>query len=469
MDLREIVLWVQTLFFPAGKDAWQCYDSIQRALVAQAVTVETQKCAQQIFPKQGKFLTKLNTLRHDTEVDPDFLLGLDGKYDKAYFDFMKMPASKDVLYEFLVHQQALLVRTLAHQPFPASDLSWGWSNLAQAAIEAYRQTKEKRFVEIFLAGAKIAMVHTDDKMGIVDSFGQENLTGWSINTAGKSGREITTVARIASPMIEMALVTRDDKSLPQEQLDELTSLAKRATEILKPYLGKQQSDGNQRYFLNLWSGEQDAINHMAAFAQACVFAYDLTKDVDFLNAAVGFRSYFMAHVTEVQGDGFLAYTWPYQVLPSGQYEEPFWKGAVTVPALIKMNQNGVEIDGRSQGALVASFKHLIIRKFYGINGYISERDFPLSGYNSHDLGYSNGVGFTQYVLLDEWASDIRDIVLTAIASRRDLFPRGFLMYSSDAIGYAHMLKPLPGFDADGARTTKHNEGEKGDPPASGKH
>jgi hypothetical protein len=431
--------------------------------------VETQKCAQQIFPKQTRFLTKLNTLRRDTEVDPDFLLGLDGKYDKVYFDFIKLPASTDVLYQFLVHQQALLERTLVHQPFPASDLSWGWSNIAQAAVEAYRQTKEKRFVDIYLAGAKIAMAHTDDNMGIVDSFGQEKLIGWSIDADGKPGREITTVGRITSPIMEMALLSQDDETLSDEQADELNDLADHSAEILKPYLEKQQKVGNQSYFLNLWTGEQDAINHMAAFAQACVFAYDLTKDVDFLNAAVGFRAYFMAHVMEVQGDGFLAYTWPYQVLPSGQYEEPFWKGAVTVPALIKMNQNGVETDGRSQGALVGSFKHLIIKRFYGINGYISQRNFPLSGYNSHDLGYSNGVGFTQYVMLDEWASDIRNIVLTAIAARRDLFPRGLLMYSSDAIGYAHMLKRLPGFDAEGAGTAEQNVGEKREAPTAGKH
>lgn len=364
---------------------------------------------------------------------------MDAAYQTVYFDFMKLPASKDVLYDFLIRQNEALKQSIEQQRYPGNALSWTWGNIAQAAVEAYRATKEPRFVSLMLIGARIAKAKTDDKIGILDAFGQRDLVGWSLSSDGKAGREITTVSRIVSPIIEMAIFARDDKTVTPTDASDLAELAKWSVEILKPYLNKQQIKGDQRYFLNLWSGYEDAINHMAALAQASVYAYRYSGDEAFREYAVGFKAYFLAHAREIKVGGKVALSWPYQVLPSGQYDEQFWKGAVTVPALIKLNQNGIRIDADVQGELVRSFTDLVVRRFNNINAYISEREFLLTGYNSLNLGYSNGVGFTQYVMLDVWSRDVRNTVLTAIASRRDLFPRGFLMTSSDAIGYAHMI------------------------------
>jgi hypothetical protein len=423
-------------------DAYQCYDSLQRSLVASRLAAPDLECAKQIFRDQSKFLKELSDL-----FSSDLQTGLleDINYSSVYADFIKLPAKADVLFSYLASQQELHDVVARGAKYPADSLAWGWSNLAEAEIAGYRATKEVRFIDLFLRGADVAMENTDGKRGIEDSFGQRELQGWSFISSDKPGREETTVGRVISPMIEMALVASADASLDEDRKIKVGKLADQGLNILRPYLRKQKIDGSERYFTSLWTGEDDAINHMAAFAQACAYAYKFSNENEFHECVAGFMSYFTAHVTEsyisnASGGKSLVYSWPYQVLKTGAYPEMYWKGAVTVPAIVSFSDVGFDIDGRIKGALVGSFESLIVRKGYTMNAYIADNNFPVTGYNSYFQGYSIGVGFTPYILLDRWSREVRTIALNMVAFRRDLFPRGLLMHSSDAIAYAHMLE-----------------------------
>jgi hypothetical protein len=284
----------------------------------------------------------------------------------------------------------------------------------------------------------LALAHTDQELGIVEEFNRNHLVGWSLKDRGKRGREITYVGRILAPVIELGAIAQEDNHLNSELRKSAIELATKAVLILKPYLDEQVVEGSQRYFRNLWTGEHDAINHIATFARACALAFKFSRVPEFQHFAVGFRAYFLAKIS-VGSNG--AYSWPYQVLPNGQHAEPFWKGALTVDALTRMHEIGIELGGEDQGGLVGAFTQLVVRDSYTIHAYLDTRYFPVTAYNSLHLGYSNGILFTPFIVLDRWAPDVRKIILEAVASRRDLFPRGLLLHPSDGIAYAHMLVP----------------------------
>jgi len=237
------------------------------------------------------------------------------------------------------------------------------------------------------------------------------------------------------------LEVKNDTKIDQRRKEEIMELASRGIEILKPYLGEQIIEGSQKYFKHLWNGEHDAINHMAAFARATADAYKFNGDTKFRDSVKGFLAYFLAHA-KVASSG--AYNWPYQVLSKNGHGEPFWKGAVTVTSLIKLHEGGFELEKKDLEGIVKSFSEYVVKDpsidCYSINGYMSDRDFPLTAYNSYRLGSSNGEGLTSFIILDALLPGIRKRILEAVAFRQDLFPRGFLMNVNDAVAYAHMLK-----------------------------
>lgn len=411
------------------------YTSIQKDLVAQDVNQDTVTIAQRLYPDQTEFISSLKDIIEFDHDSPNSLL-LSGKYSNSYFMFINLPANPDLLFSFMAtridYMRPSLTRNTGYQ---GDYLSWGWSNIARASVIAYQRTGERRFLDMYFETTPWVFNNLDSSRPD-DHSGKIGDDGWSLIDNGVAKRDITTAGRITAPIIQMALATKDDTRISNEDRKKIYEYAEKSVEILRPYLKDQIIEGNIRYHLFPWTGEHEAINHMAAFAEACAFAYKLTGDKEFLDYAAGFLEYFRSKV--VVGENG-TYSWPYQVLPTDQHDEPFWKGSVTVPAIINIHESGIYIKDEDARGIANSFDNYVVGQFYTINANMSEDKFYLTGYNSYRLGYSIGLGFPQFIFLEEWRPGTKDKVLTAIASRTDLFPTGFFIHDSDAVPYAYML------------------------------
>jgi hypothetical protein len=415
------------------------YNDLQKDLLSRRISRSTVEAAFSLFPDEHSFQDTISALEKLAARRPD-PMELDVACRKAYFAFIKLPASHEVLYQFLAERDAALANSDLTTD-PGSALAWGWAYAANAEIDAFMATFDLRYIDMFLRGARQAFAHTDRVLGRKDSFGRDNIDGWSLNEPGKPGREITLPARIITPMIRLALDIRGYKEFDAKRKEEILSFAERGIAILKPYLAEQVIEGDQRYFRNLWSGEHDAINHMAAFAEASMLAFQYGGDPAFRDFAVGFEHYFVAHATPMNTEiGRTALSWPYQVLPKDQYEEQFWKAAITLPALVYLDESGLKLDEGVRVGLLWSVLGLVIRQNRSINTFIGKMDLRVTGGTSERIGYSRGLLFTHLMLLDAWEPTVRDTILDTVAARPDVFPNGLLLHVSDAVAYAHMLR-----------------------------
>lgn len=411
------------------------YTKVQKALISYSVDQTTVDAARSVFPGHDGFFKKLEALAKVDAMGSRAML-VSGKYSEAYFEFIKMPARPDVLADFMARELEYMRPALTKGTgYQGSMLSWSWSYIARAAVTAYQRTGHHRFMQIYLDSVPWVFDNLDStRPG--DQSGKIGEDGWSLVDGGVDKRDVTTVGRVTSPIIQMAIVAKDDDRLSQEERDRIATDARRAIDILRPYLKSQVVEGKVRYFRFPWTGKHEAMNHMAAFAESCAFAYKMTGEAEFRIFVEGFFEYFRAHVT-VGEDG--SYSWPYQVRDEGQHEEFFWKGAITVTSLINIHAAGIYLQDRDVRGIANSFDNYVMGQFYAINAYMGHQKFYMTGYNSYRLGSSSGVLFSHFIFLDEWRPGTKEKVLTAVASRNDLFPMGLFIHSSDALPYAYML------------------------------
>lgn len=423
----------------AQAGAWADYENLRKDIISERLTPQSLELARQLWPA--------NTELHDALKSAYALYGnnyyrtnrslMQSRHRDAYTEFIEAPPIAEVLYEFLTEQEETVETAANGNRSPGSVMAWKSAYIAQAAVYGYQATKDNRFIDIVLRHGQKAYKFTDQERGIKDEFGRDNVTGWSLFDRGKYGREITLPGRIISPLLELRLLVDADPALKQRYGAEVKALSDKGINILAEYLPFVIKEGNQQYFTYLWTGEHDALNHMAAYAQAAAFAYKVSGDTRFRDFGVGFRNYFVANAVQ---NSDLSWTWPYQVKPDAP-AEAYWKGAITTTGLYRMHQAGIAMPRNAQVGMVRAFtNNVILKPFYNVNVYIDpKRPFQITGYNANSYGGVLGALFTNYVLLDDFVPVVRKDIVTTVANRPDLFPQGFLAESSDAESYAWML------------------------------
>lgn len=453
MKLQLTVVFLIGLFLgclsPAGPaianggSQLERYTNLQKDLLSRRPSVSTVADAVALFPDQHGFINTVKDVYSLATNKADRMV-LDIACQRAYAAFIKLPASENVLLQFLSEFDASFAK-VDKSVDTGEQFAWGWAYAANAAVDGFAATSDGRFIDIVLRGAREAFANTDKALGLKDSFGREHLDGWSFHEGGKPAREETMPGRIVAPILKLALEIKDSNAVDDARKREAVELATRGISILKKYLAEQQIDGDNRFFENPWTGEQDAMNHIAAFAEAAMLAYQFSGDPTFRSFAQGFENYFISHTTPVKSEtGRIALSWPYQVLPKGQTEEQFWKAAITLPAIVYLDQSGLKLKEKDRVALIWSVIGLVIRQDRSINQFVGITDARVTGKTSEESEFSRGLLFTHLMAVDVWEPIARDVILDTVAARPDVFPNGLLLHISDAVAYAHMLRyPQP--------------------------
>ncbi|MDH4981932.1 hypothetical protein [Hyphomicrobium sp. D-2] len=427
---------IVALSHPALADAFADYRAIQIALASANVTDETVAKARNLFPDQ---ITLIEKMESAARSDQDYFIAKRQTAQAAYHDFILLPANQDVLHGFIAHQLAFLEKlSVSQEARPGMILAWGWATLSEAAVIGYEATGDQRFIDQALRIFRVSYENTDDARGITEDFNRENVRGWSFDHYGKTGREHTFAGRIIAPMLRLAIAVKG-KNIPDATAREIQKHAADGIEILKAHLQFQIIDGDKRYYKYIFTGEQDAFNHIASYTLAASYAYELTGDKEFRDVCDGFLNYLFSHV-EVGENG--AYAWDYQINddPKKRHRSELWKEAITISAIAYMNERGIGVASKHKKGLTRGFTTYIARQNRTVHAKMGTDYFPLTAFNLMKTDYIHVQLFMNYMPLDQWSPEIREIILDTVASRSDLFPEGLLSGFFSAPAYAHMLR-----------------------------
>lgn len=366
---------------PAFADAFADYRAVQIALASANVTDDTVAKARKLFPDKIAFVEKVDAAARTNRND---FIANRQVAQAAYRDFIMLPAHPDVLHGYIAMQLGKLEKISAGER-PGMVMAWGWSPLNTAAVIGYEATGEPRFIEQALQISKVAYRNIDDALGITENFSREKVRGWSFNHFDKTGREHTLAGLIVAPMLRLAVAARG-KEIPAEMSVEIQKNADAGVEIIRSYLQYQVKDGDRRYFTYVFTGEEDAYNHIAAYALAAAYAYKLTGDSEFRDFCDGFLRYLVSHVT-VGENG--AYAWDYQNTDHKRHRSPLWKEAVTLSSIAYMSEMGIDVPGADRKGFVRGFTTYIAKPNRTVHARMGVDYFPLTGYNLMLSDYSH--------------------------------------------------------------------------------
>lgn len=449
--MRKLLFAV--LIFSLGSvyaGAWKDYETLRKDIISERLTPKSLETAYKLWPTDKQLHSALSSAHqlYSSNYNRNNRALMQKRHRVAYIKFIQAKPLESVLYEFLMEQETTMNLNLigSKSKSPGLVLAWKWAYMAHAALYGYQATGDTRYLDLVINGTKRAFQYTDQAQGIKDSFGRDDVTGWSLLHKGRYGREITLPGRILSPILELQTLVDATPALQASHGHKVKPLSDRALAVIAEYLPFAIIDKQHgwHYFTYLWNDEHDALNHIAAYAKATAIAYQLTGKTKYRDFAVGFRKYFTDHAKSATNGSLV---WPYQMLadPAKRNPEPFWKGAITTGGLTNMHEYGIKLNRSTQVGITFSFTKNISREFhknfFQINSVMDPNvDFRLTGYNDFRYRGIQMSLYTNFVILDQFVPGVRDGIINTVAHRLDLFPKGFLAEPSDAESYAWMLK-----------------------------
>jgi hypothetical protein len=210
--------------------------------------------------------------------------------------------------------------------------AWWWSYRARASLLAYRMFGDIEHVKAVLKGA----IH----------FARiESEHGWhTVDAAGSSFREITTAGLLATPIIQLLLLSRSDQRVNKLVSPHEKALRQAAINGLAGFDEWYRRHGDAGYYVTPRNPNRvEATNHMALFAVGLARAFELTGEEDYRTRVAEMTRFWLLSVTR-RPNGTLS--WPYGAKPGRMKGkgELFWKASVTIELPLAAQRIGIELD-----------------------------------------------------------------------------------------------------------------------------
>lgn len=418
---------------------YKVYEALRNKIITFSLEEDDLIKFKELFPNSTKLHENVQKATSLKGLDNGNLTLIFNNYKKVYLEFILAEPNADVLYDYLVERQGWNNEFIRNVTSPGMNLAWYWADIAQSTQYAYEGTKQTRFLDLLLSGALIAFEYTDEKIGKADYFRNKKVDGWGFNLSydERWETEVTLPGRIITPILKFYRLVESDPALKEEYGSKIEPIAKRGLKIIDQYLPEMIFKTNGvGYFVNLRTSEEEAVNHQAAYIQACIQAYAITGEDKYKRAVDGFYKYLMS-ISTFEND---SYSWPYQVLKdeSKTQQAPFWKESITAQMLVDMDSNGFPLSKIDKQRFSNTFLNTVGRKFASINAYITPQiEFPFTGYN---VMHSDFVGASRLVYwspMDKFDPKIGKVINDYVSTRQDLFPIGWFGDVQDATAYAY--------------------------------
>lgn len=404
------------------------------------------------YTQAKKLLEKILTIKSKRESN--------WLYKKLYKVFTLAHSHTDVFYWYLVNEFNAVtsnLKTLNLGDKKKRRPSWSWLWTGYAAIIAYNNTGEERFLQLFISTFDQFLYYRDDKLNRVDHYRGRIMKSWGaffkldFNTCEPIlVNTVTFTGGVVFPVCKFCKTVLMDESLKKRYGEKAKQYLKVIEEAVSEFLGEfvVVPEINGGYFKQLDNEYKvEPLNHSHYFGATLLELYFLTGNGYYLEITKRMSNYFLASITK-EDNG--SYSWGYRPTPNNlkhHNPEPLWKARRTIILPLTAYECGIIFNDEDMKAFAKTFTsnvHVGENKF---NIYISKRKFDsLQSYKIKKELRDCVQGLASWILLDIFDPSIRHIIEKAVAERTDLFPKGYFSGYRSSIAYAHRL-------GDGAETS----------------
>lgn len=413
--------------------AYPTYEQLRQAVVDKTITSDSLVAFAEII----KELPRLRRIE-------DLLLQLDRgdrktAIDALYRELMLSNANPDVLYGYL---QQYIDRMLALadklDTARAPTYAWGVSYATDACILAFEATKQPRFLVLIASTFERCLAFRDSELGRIDEVRGRVVHSWGSDTylPGSYTTVVTVAGRVTYPIARFCWIVRNDDQLAAQFGEQ----ADRFLEAIELCIGEHEDEfrmlegTDQGYYWRLIDGRIEPLNHMACVGNTLVMLHVITGKEKYHRMARAIASYYKASIYS-QENGTVV--WGYDPTPDnrrGNRIAPIWKAQVTVRFALVAAQHGIVFTDDDLQGIARMFMTNIYRSPGQFNAIIGSRNRPMEKYRNRHGGY---LSLLPYMLLDEYAPEIRQVLEDLVATRPDM--GGWFTRSKGAIAYAHRL------------------------------
>lgn len=369
------------------------------------------------------------------------LAQLDGpSHNKAietlYATLMLSPANVDVLYEKLNRRIKRALKLTEKKPEnQGAYIGWSITINVYAALIAYEQTGDIRFIDLAVDALNRSLALRDDKVGRVDEVRGRVMRGWGGVRYDEQGRHMTNytlVSRVAFVFALFADTVRRHPELEADYADEAAGFLTAARETTDDYAGEFKLYKDAGFYVRPIHDDVEPLNHMAWGGNALVLLHQLTGEAKYGEMAAQMARYFRSAMRFEDG----AVWWPYQALENGDFysKEFTWKARTTSQFMLFAWERGVVFTDTDMQAIANMVLTRIFRPDGSVSALISSRFLDMEKYKKFRGNY---LAITPFIAFECVQPKLRTRIEQMIASRPDI--GGWMKGRHGIVGYAFRL------------------------------
>jgi len=206
--------------------------------------------------------------------------------------------------------------------------SWGWSYRARASLLAYRMFGDMKHVNEVLIGALYYI----------------ELDNW--NTWKREGdqwfNEITTVGLIATPILDLLLLAKEDSEVQRAIAPHSEALLNIVLQRVSGFDDLYFEVKDSAYYIQPLNQKVEPLNHMAAFVLALSRLYELTGDEQWYRIVERITNFWLSTVV-YKPNNSLSWAYAPSYNDTKQNAETFWKASVTIEIAMAAHKIGVPL------------------------------------------------------------------------------------------------------------------------------
>ncbi len=368
----------------------------------------------------------------------------------------------DVLYDFLAEKfRDILAEAEEQGRARGGQLSWNAGFHGRAALVAHERTGEDRFLDLYADLYQRALPLRDDALGAHDDYHGKVMTSWGVageTAATNAGfgiwvSHVTHYGVMMQPATELARRVLADPGLGRHK-----ALADRIVADFDT--GYREFDYDLRHLPGtdeIWYWRPvkflyEPTNHVHLIGEAMLNHHAVTGDALYAERIRSFIRTFEKSAT-VNKKGVVGWNYHPYFAQSGsrnnrrQKSELTWKASHTIQFVYAADRMGFAVDPDLLAAMTRTIRdHVLAGNDFAGNIHPRGSKPYLERFHKEGVtDHPKALTITGYLAAAEADPTIRERVRRIVATRRDMFPHGWLKpaerkaYSKGPLGYAHML------------------------------
>jgi hypothetical protein len=361
--------------------------------------------------------------------------------EQLYQKLLKASFHANVYYDFLAEEMAnVLAQAQQDQARRSRWLAWQGSYAAEGALLAYRRTGETRFLDLFSGYFDNVLNLRDSQLGLTDQLRGRVMPAWGDGDEleGLWIAHVTQAARITYPATEFARIVRSDPALDRfvPNADRYVAAAVAAMaafdEDYRPIPGEGLS-----YFIRPGKNREEPTNHAHQVGRVYLNLYELTGDRTYQDRAAEILMVFKKGLRyDTQGYMFWSY-FPYFSKEKENVRnkaEHIWKASLTAPFVYMAYQRDMDAPKQLVEKIAETFLANVL-----VNNELGRELTGDGKVDQEDVRLNQAYGFVSWLDYSPLRPEIAERTRHIVATRRDLFPKGWFYSTNLARGYAFFL------------------------------